>query len=408
MKNLLKVLSLLAFAALVVVSCKKKEEPNPPVTVEDGYYVVGPQLYLDTLKKAALMEEGLIDQFPDPSVKREGLFVKTVYVDVTKQGGFYIKQVAGGKITKWGGQLEVVDTGIFWRGTLTKDVPITLAESGYYMVLVDKQTNKFGVVKVVPGVCGNMAESNWGVNLPMQLVQNESDNSKATWIIEGVELKAGREFKFRLNNIWNVELDPSFSRVQTNLGLNHINNTTNLLYGGNNIKAGSDPISDYGIYTVKLMWTYDGGYSAVYTKTGDVQLTDWTNTKIELVGSGIAADNPGAIQDNIWNWNVYLYAMGGTEPGLPYEVTTAKVYKWKWTNVHLLANQGFKVRAHEENAFDAGYSIVDTQNSTPNVINEGGFGNIAVTEEGNYDLYLEIDAMNADAKKLVIVPHTKK
>ena len=72
-------------------------------------------------------------------------------------------------------------------------------------------------------------------------------------------------------------------------------------------------------------------------------------------------------------------------------------------------NEGFKVRTENGEApsngnganFDAGFSAVDTENSSDKVADKDG--NLSVTAKGTFTITLVIDAANSDAKTITIV-----
>lgn len=406
MKNVLKILGLLTLLALIVVSCKEKVDPEVP-TVEDGFYLVGKAIFSEDLKLSNMLEDGWIDKYPDPSVKSEGLMVKFVYVKAGTDG-FTLKQQSGQTLNVYGldGTWQA-DTARnwAWTGTIKKDgTPFTVQSEGLYFFIVDIPSMKAAILKVNSWeVAGNM--TNWGFDSNFLFTQKSIALGTGEWEFTNLELKPGKEFKVRINGLWNYPLAEG-KNVQTNIGMGA--DLTKLQYGGANYTVGTGANQiPAGFYKLVVKWDFSTGITVTRTKTADVTYTNWSPTKVEIVGGGVSADNPNTISDaGIWNWNVYLYANGGTEPGLYYD-KTGNVYKWKWTNVKLLADQGWKVRCHEGNSFDAGNNIVDFNNSSANVAAGTGNSDIKVTVEGQYDLELVIDAENGDSKTFTIKNHTK-
>jgi len=409
MKNVFKILGLLTLLALIVVSCKKKEEHQQTTPVEDGFYVSGKAIYTEELKQATLMEAGWIDKFPNPSEKREGLMVKFLYVKAGTDG-FFLKQQAGSTLKTYGldGAWTADTTGKkdwAWKGKLKENGSVFTAPAGegLYFFIVDIPTMKVAILKVKSWeVVGNM--TGWGFDSNFVFTQKSLALGTGEWEFSNLELKPGKEFKVRFDAYWNYQLDTTFGNVQMNIGMGA--DLTKLQYGGANYavsSAGDATHIPSGIYKLALKWDFANGISLTWTKTGDVSYTNWTNTQIEIVGNGVAADNPNAVSDNIWNWNVYLFADNN---GLPTK--NGNVYTWTWTNVHILANQGWKVRSHDAtNSFDAGNNIVDPNNAA-NWVTGTGNSDINLSVEGQYDLTLVIDAENGDSKTLQIRTHTSK
>lgn len=412
MKNALKILGLLTLVAMLVISCKKKEEPKQPTTiVEDGFYLVGKAIFSEDLKQSNLMEDGWIDKYPNPSIKSEGLMVKYVYVKESNDG-FSLKQQAGQTLKVYGldGAWTADTTGgkdWAWTGTLKENGSVFTAPNGegFYFLIVDIPTMKVVILKVKTWeIVGNM--TGWGYDSNFVFTQKSLAIGAGEWEFTNFTLKPGKEFKVRINALWNYQIADE-KNVQTNIGMG--TDKTKIQYGGANFAVSKDGDNTHiaaGVYTLKLTWDFANGYALSLTKTADVTYTDWSTSKLEIVGNGVSTDNLNVISDNIWNWNVYLYAMGGTEPGLYYE-KNGDVYKWKWTNVKLLADQGWKVRCHEGETFDAGNDIVDFANSSTNVAPGTGNSDIKVTVEGQYDLELVIDAENSDSKTLTIKEHAQ-
>lgn len=133
------------------------------------------------------------------------------------------------------------------------------------------------------------------------------------------------------------------------------------------------------------------------------ELTDWTGVVLDAVGTGISADNENATADpSSWNWGNVLVA---DNEGVPS--SNAGIYTWTWEGIVLEANEGFKVRTlngeaapQNDIAFDLGYGALDAENSSEKVVDADG--NLSVSEKGEYDITLVIDAINGDVKTLTI------
>lgn len=379
---------MLLLAVFALTACSDDDNGNTPL-MEDGYYVVGESIATSEISLNGMMQDGWVDKYPNPSEVREGLFVKFMHVNTG--GGFLVKQQVGSNVITYGiDGAWVQDEVNTWAKTATfiqDGNPFTVSEAGFYMFIFDATTSKVAILSINKvGLLGDF--TTWGNDILLE--EKSMSAESASWEATGVTLKNGYLFKFRVNEIWNYTIAEGVA-VQTNFG----GETLNLpQYGGANYTAaitGGTIVP--GVYTAKVNWTFDKGFAVTMTKTAEVVITDWSTTKVEIVGDAIAADNTGAITDDIWTWNLYLYSSNN---GLPSK--DGNIYTWTWSNVHLLAS-GFKVRAHETNSFDAGFSIVDATNSN-NVVDEGG--NIKITQEGNYNITLVIDADQGDVKKLTV------
>ncbi|PVX51768.1 uncharacterized protein DUF5019 [Balneicella halophila] len=218
------------------------------------------------------------------------------------------------------------------------------------------------------------------------------DSSNETYYLE-LEMKPG-EFKFRA-----PQKDPS-DPWANNMGLNKDNpelvdngSAIGLKSGGANIKVSG------GNYKVRLNVkdeTFD------IEQTSVAEFTDWTEAKLDAVGTGVSGDNENATADNSgWNWGNVLLA---DNDGLPAK--DGAIYTWTWEGIILETNEGFKLRtlngepASNDISFDVGFGVIDVENSTDKVVDAGG--NISVSEKGVYNITLTIDAVNGDVKKVII------
>ena len=167
--------------------------------------------------------------------------------------------------------------------------------------------------------------------------------------------------------------------------------------------GGNSTIGEAGTYDVYLANTLDKFYVMNPGKTpadagqAEVVIIDYTNCQMELVGSGVAAQD-GATADLVWTWGNVLLASNGGKP-----VKAGDVYTWTWNNVVLTAD-GWKVRvlnAAESGGvanFDLGDGSVD-KTASPNA-QASNDGNIYVTA-GTYNITLVIDAAT-DTKTVTV------
>ena len=213
------------------------------------------------------------------------------------------------------------------------------------------------------------------------------DENQKYWVRKGVELSDGSEIKFRLAHDWAVNFGGSFSA----------NAEITVKAGGDNFKPTA------GTYDVYLDVEGEKAYFMTDGKTpadagqAEVVIIDYSNCQMELVGSGVAAQD-GATADLVWTWGNVLLASNGGKP-----VKAGDVYTWTWNNVVLTAD-GWKVRvlnAAESGGvanFDLGDGSVD-KTASPNA-QASNDGNIYVTA-GTYNITLVIDAAT-DTKTVTV------
>ncbi len=127
--------------------------------------------------------------------------------------------------------------------------------NGYYKITLDLNEMKATATLIESvEICGTF--TGWGVDPAYFLQYNAESDS---WKIENLEIPAGAQWKFRMNDDANWAV---------NLGYGTLDN---LVQGGDNI-ADTEP----GIYTVEL-YLATTPYRAVLTKTGDSDTPKWGN-----------------------------------------------------------------------------------------------------------------------------------
>lgn len=406
LKKLLHLLGILFIASVVMVSCKDDDDDddddNDPIVL-DGFYLKGAATSFTTLDSKMLMNGGIneVDQ-----AARTGMYEK--YMALTASAdGFNVVEKAGTTETVYGPATnESVDLGglneqpniTVQKGTLGTSGKFTVPADGMYHIIIDKQTNSY-VIAPVPTWAIIGTHSGWSdTNMP--LVGSFSQTSMK-YEVTGLELRAG-EFKFRYGGGWKMEIAEDV-KANTNfggeLGGTLPNLVPTLVAGGANYAITADKI---GVYTATLEWTKEAGFTAKLTKTSDLAMTNWTGVELDVVGSGVSADNTTAIPDpSSWAWGNVIYPV----PNEP--VIDGNLYTWTWEDVIFEAAEGFKIRTKDGVApatnganFDLGFSAIDLANSSANVADKDG--NMSVTVKGHYKVVIKIDAANADSKVVTI------
>ncbi len=414
MKDLLKKMfayfMALTVAMVAFTSCEDDDDNgNGGVLVEDGLYIVGPST--DFSDPAV---NGLMKTTPNEVNQEARATLYELYIPMSAgTDGFQIVEVVGGEPIYYGpgNDFAVVDEPTkdepqivdFWRGSYTESGSyFSVPAEGFYHVVLDTELQKVVVVPVEWGIIGDATPGGWST--ATQMTPSAFDLNTMSWSLTDVELRDGN-WKFRYSQGWKVELDTVVVvgqddegndiigvKANTNLG----GSTSELIPGGDNI-----PMTEPGIYNMTLDYTLAEGYSVTAERTGDIPPTDWTETEVELVGSGVSSDNADAVVDpSSWGWGNVLAAENN---GLP--TVSGELYTWTWTGVVLEA-EGFKIRTKNAEAgpnglaWDIGFGNVDTDASSALVVDDGG--NIKVTQKTTFDITLTIDAANADAKSIVI------
>jgi hypothetical protein len=170
------------------------------------------------------------------------------------------------------------------------------------------------------------------------------------------------KFKFDYSWNWNI------NEVSTNLG----EGESGLAFDGADIQLGAPDV-----YDIELYWTLTGGslsdgFSYKATKVEEADFTDYSYSKLELVGPSVVNGDT----ETVWNWGNALLASNGGYPS-----REGSVYTWTWS-VYLNneedtllsfpdAEPGFKVRTLNYDysggmpIFDYGYNQVDKSKSAP-------------------------------------------
>lgn len=127
-------------------------------------------------------------------------------------------------------------------GNLTGGDNVTVAEEGFYRVTVDLSGSAYTykAEKTVWGIIGDATSGGWDTSTDMTL-----DAATYIWSVT-TNLIGGKEFKFRANDGWDI-----------NLG----GDTNDLIYGGDNIV-----ITEDGEYTITLNLSNPKAYKATITK----------------------------------------------------------------------------------------------------------------------------------------------
>lgn len=217
----------------------------------------------------------------------------------------------------------------FWRGSYTENTnPFTVPADGLYHVIMDTE---LGICVIVPvqywGLIGAATPGGWSADTQMPPI----DFNLNTITFEATDVvMTEADFRLRYSGGWKVIIDPDIDlgggvigvKVNTNLG----GSLEALVPGGGNFVN-----ETAGIYTANMVWTLGTGYTATMTKTGDPQLTDYSNTGLGFVGPGVKLN--GVVND--WNTTILVkYPIASNE-------TT---YTWTYTDVEMNPTGSFKIR----------------------------------------------------------------
>lgn len=377
--SMLKFAWLFIAAMVAFTACKKDDDPDPVIPVEDGMYIKGAVTPFTELEFKGMFEIGVNEVGQEPRI---GMYAKYVTIQ-SGTAGFNIVTVAGSTITTWGpATVETIDLAgereqpniTVQKGTLGTTGKFTVPADGLYHVIVDVPTNTF-VIAPVPywAILGGATAAGWS-DSQMPLV-GAFDMNEMTFSITDFVLREGN-FKFRYGGGWKIEIDGDLVKANSNFGGvlsgTSPNFTSTLLPGGADILfAGANE----GEYTVTLKWTVDDGFVSTFTKTGDVEPLPEYPEEMFLVGAATAYgwDAPGTHDDAV----MHKVAGGVGNEGI------------YWKILHLEGGAGFKLAASgwgEPNLGFAGVDVYDADGVTVSDVE----GNMSVAASGMYMIVLDL------------------
>lgn len=385
---------------MVVSSCKKDDDDdddNPPIVL-DGVYVKGASTPF-----ADFDSKGMLKATRNEVTQEERAQLLEIFITL-KAGdpGFNIVQVAGStrKTFGPGADYAVVAEADrtndepkldFWRGTFVEtETTMKVLADGLYHIVIDTELGKIVVVPVQYwGLIGAATPGGWGGDT--QLAAGTFDLNTMTFEATDVVMTKA-DFKFRYSGGWKVDIDPLFDlgegvvgvRVNTNFG----GAVGALVPGGSNIANETG-----GKYTAKMVWTLGTGFAATMTKTGDLDVVNYTDTELGLIGDGLVVDGAP------WGWD------NGYQLHKPV-VENETNYTWTWNGIEVTtAGGGFKIREGADwNGLSFGYPAVVMAGLAAADFETNGDGNfIPKVDGGIYDVTFKIDAVT-DVKTFTINP----
>jgi hypothetical protein len=377
--SMLKFAWLFIAAMVAFTACKKDDDPDPIIPVEDGMYIKGAVTPFAELEFKGMFDLGKNEVGQE---MRTGMFEKYVTIQ-SGTAGFNIVTVAGSTVTTWGpATVETIDLAgereqpniTVQKGTLGTTGKFTVPSDGLYHIIVDVTSNKF-VIAPVPfwAILGGATANGWS-DSQMPLAGSFSMD-QVTYEITGFVLRAG-DFKLRYGGGWKIEIDGDLVKANTNFGGaisgTLPNLTSTLVPGGENY---SFPEANEGAYTVKLTWTKDDGFTSSFTKTADVEPLPEYPEAMYLVGAATAYgwDAPGTHEDAI----MHKVAGGVGNEGI------------YWKILHLEGGAGFKLAAANWGNPNLGFADVDVYDPDGVTVSSAD-GNMSVATSGMYMIVLDL------------------
>ena len=385
--KMLQLLSIMLIAGAVFTSCKKDEKPDPEPQVEDGIYIKGAGTALTNFDI-----KGLFKITRNEVNQQERNTLMEIFVAV-KAGtdGFQIVEVAGATRKTYGpgADFAVVPESArigdepkldFWRGSYAENNnKFTVPQDGLYHVVIETSLKKVAIIPVQYwGLIGAATPGGWSDDT--QIPAGTFNLEEMTFEKTNISMTRA-DFKFRYSGGWKVVIDDEVDlgggqkgvRVNTNYG----GSVAQLVPGGANINN-----EQGGKYTAKMVWKLGQGYTATLTRTGDLDIFNYTNTEFGLVGASLVVN--GAPH----NWDVTIQLHKPV-------VTNETNYTWTWNNIQVATDGGgFKIREGQTwSGRVIGYPQVTMAGAAAANFTTNNDGNFVPTVAGNYDMQLKINAV---------------
>lgn len=241
-----------------------------------------------------------------------------------------------------------VEDGIWTTYQLTDSDAGNILEASeitYYKAVVNLTDLTLKVTPITSvGIIGGFVGNSWASDMyPM-----EYNADKDCWVAKEVEIIKGTEWKFRMNEAWDINLGGALD---------------NLTQDGSNIKEEEGAIYDVALYINTTP------YHAVITKTGESDFVDTTEGPWSIIG---------AIGESNWDTDFDMEKNG-----------TTFIYK----DLALTTADEFKLRFDHEWAFNRGADTAEegaytlTLGEAVAVVNNGA--NMKVPADGSYDIYYD-------------------
>lgn len=187
MKNILKYTLLTVGLALFFVSCEKSQTIYPSQIPEEGVYISGSGIFMDSICLAGLMDVGKILTWEDEVVTRDSLYQKFMFV--RSSGNFIVSQQVGDQTVPYGlsGSWTEEEAGVWSADIVENGTNFTVTEDGFYFFAIDFNTSKVFLFKVDSWylIGDAVLTSNATINIA------EGDVENATWTGSDIEIQKG-------------------------------------------------------------------------------------------------------------------------------------------------------------------------------------------------------------------------
>ncbi len=372
MKYILKISLFMILSAIIFIACEKPQELHPAPYPEEGFYITGKSIYIDTMTMNAKLDKGITLNAQDEKQYRDSLYVKFLFVS-SVDNGFAVKEQVGAETITWGleGSWAETKAGVY-SGNVTKEgVNFTAPEDGYYFFAIDLITAKAYLFKLTDWyIVGDAV-----VGTPNTMTLTTANKDSAQWKGSGITLKTGKfHYRFYSDDKFAIDGDSVF--LVTYIG----DATSAPVIGGSDIEI----IADQDTFTFCLKHNILTGFSGSTT----LPPYDPRTHTYSLIGSAFYTDNDPNNPATAWNVDFDL-TFDATSSD-----TTAGIYKFVYNNMYFIGGGEFKLRVdHDWNGQEMGYNDVDEiTGDVSNISNAGGqYGNFKVANDAIYNVTFTYD-----------------
>lgn len=381
MKKIINLSLIVIAIGLFFSSCDKTQEIYPSTIPEEGFYIAGSAIYMDSLKLDGLMETGKIQDWEGEWVERDSMFVKFMYV--TASGDFAVKQQIEAEAVTFGieGEWTEEEEGVVWSAKIAKGGNnFSVATDGFYAFIIDLRLEKALLFKIESwNFFGDALVDNDYV-----IEQVSADKQSAKWAINDVTVTSGEMlFRFYSKNrypIYEDEAIDSTMYVPTFLG----GAFPKPEYGG----ARFTTFAEEALYNFELTYDFVEGFAS----TNTMPPYDPRVNTYSLIGDAFYQGNDPANAATAWDVDFNMdfdEASSDIENG---------IYNFKYNGLYFIADSEFKIRLNGEwdppAGGNYGYSQVDkVTGDVANIIDAGGdYGNFQTINDAQYDVTFTFDA----------------
>ncbi len=365
-KNILKFLPVIMGLFFLLNSCDKAQVIHPASIPENGVYISGSGIYIDSLKMTGLMDKGKVLSSSGDVKTRDSLFQKFMFIKAS--GNFSVSQQIGAETVVYGlsGSLTEAETGVFTGDIVQNGTAFTVSEDGFYLFAIDLNTSKVFLFKISSWYLSGDAVVEAGSKI--DIVSGDVDSVK--WSAKGIKIQKG-EMNFRFYSADTYAIDGDSVKMVTYLG-----------GAFPQPELGGDAFSAYvdAADTFSFSLKYDNINQ--FASSNSMPAYDPRIHTYGLIGSAFYQGNDPNNDPTAWDTDFNFTFDASSD-------TLNNVYNFVIKNQYFIGGEEFKIRLDGiwDNG-EMGYAGVDAiTGDAANISNAGGqYGNFKVGSDAQYDV----------------------